>query len=87
MTGSVEAARNESLAAPEGTEQQVGTTRRAGWVRYYAQMRDLVATLQDNGFDVRIVSACWSRWCGSGRHVGISADRAMGTAPNTTVTS
>jgi phosphoserine phosphatase len=80
VTGFVEAARNESLAAPEGTEQQVGTTRRAGWVRYYAQMRDLVATLQDNGFDVRIVSASPEPvvrvWAAD---VGISADRAMGT--------
>ena len=49
-------------------------------MRYYAQMRDLVATLQDNGFDVRIVSASPEPvvrvWAAD---VGISADRAMGT--------
>lgn len=80
VTGFVEAARTESLGAPEGTEQQIGSIRRAAWVRYYAQMRDLIATLQDNGFDVRVISASPEPvvrvWAAD---VGISADRAMGT--------
>ena len=57
VTSFAEAARKQNLDAPEGAEQQVGSTRRTGWVRYYAQMRDLVATLQANGFDVRVISA------------------------------
>jgi phosphoserine phosphatase len=80
VTGFVEAARNESLDAPEGTEQAVGSGQRVGWVRYYAQMRELITTLQDNGFDVRVISASpepvvrvWAA------ELGISADRAMGT--------
>jgi phosphoserine phosphatase len=80
VTGFAEAARRENLDAPEGTEQLVGTSRRTGWVRYYAQMRDLIATLQANGFDVRIISASpepvvrvWAA------EFGISADRVMGT--------
>jgi phosphoserine phosphatase len=80
VTGFAEAARRENLDAPEGTEQLVGTSRRTGWVRYYAQMRDLIATLQANGFDVRIVSASpepvvrvWAA------EFGISADRVMAT--------
>jgi phosphoserine phosphatase len=79
VTGFAEAARRQNLDAPEGSEQLVGSTRRTGWVRYYAQMRDLIATLQGNGFDVRIISASpepvvrvWAA------EVGISADRVMG---------
>lgn len=50
-------ARTEALAAPEGAKQRVGTTEVAGWVRYYSQIKDLIGTLVDNGFDVRIISA------------------------------
>ncbi|WAC94186.1 HAD family hydrolase [Mycobacterium sp. Aquia_213] len=80
ITGFTEAARRENLDAPEGTEQLVGSTRQTGWIRYYAQMRDLVATLQANGFDVRIISASPEPvvrvWAAD---LGISADHAMGT--------
>jgi phosphoserine phosphatase len=80
VTGFADAARKQNLEAAEGTEQQVGSTHRIGWVRYYAQMRDLVATLQDNGFDVRVISASpepvvriWAA------ELGIPGDRVMGT--------
>ena len=80
VTGFAEAARKQNLDAPEGAEQPVGSTSQTGWVRYYTQMRDLVAALQDNGFDVRIISGgpepvvrVWAA------EVGISADRVMGT--------
>jgi phosphoserine phosphatase len=80
VTGFAEAARRENLDAPEGTEQLVGSTRRTGWVRYYAQMRDLIASLQANGFDVRVVSATPEAvvrvWAAE---VGIPADHVMGT--------
>ncbi|WAJ44639.1 haloacid dehalogenase-like hydrolase [Mycobacterium sp. Aquia_216] len=78
--GFAEAARRENLDAPEGAEQLVGSGRRNGWIRYYAQMRDLVTALQANGFDVRIISASpepavrvWAA------ELGISADHVMGT--------
>ena len=80
VTGFAEEARKQSLDAPEGDEQSVGTTRQTGWVRYYAQMRDLVGTLQADGFDVRIISASPEPvvrvWAAD---VGISGDRVMGT--------
>ncbi len=80
ITGFAQEARKQSLDAPEGDEQPVGTTRRTGWVRYYAQMRDLVGTLQADGFDVRIISASPEPvvrvWAAD---VGVSADRVMGT--------
>lgn len=80
VSGFAQEARKQNLDAPEGAEQQVGTTQQTGWVRYYEQMRDLVGTLQADGFDVRIVSASpepvaqvWAA------EVGIPADRVMGT--------
>ncbi len=79
VAGFTEAARRQNLDAPEDAEQQVGSTRRNGWVRYYAQMRDLVATLQANGFDVRIISATSELivrvWAAD---VGISGEKVMG---------
>src|SRR6185295_9974342 len=47
----------ENAAAPIGATQTVGTRSVTAWVRIYPQMRDLVATLQEDGFDVWIVSA------------------------------
>lgn len=80
VTGFTEAARRENLDAPEGTQQLVGSSRRSGWIRYYSQMRDLIATLQANGFDVRIISASPEpvvrTWAAE---LGISADHVMGT--------
>jgi phosphoserine phosphatase len=80
VTGFAQEARKQSLDAPEGDEQPVGTTRQTGWVRYYTQMRDLIGTLQADGFDVRIISASPEPivrvWAAD---VGISGDRVMGT--------
>ncbi len=80
ITGFAQEARKQSLDAPEGDEQPVGTTRQTGWVRYYTQMRDLIGTLQADGFDVRIISASPEPvvrvWAAD---VGISGDRVMGT--------
>ena len=79
LAGFAEQARQENLAAPEGTEQKVGSTEQTGWVRYYPQMRDLIATLQANGFDVRIISASAEPvvrvWAAD---LGIPADKVMG---------
>jgi len=80
VTGFAQEARKQSLDAPEGDEQPVGTTGQTGWVRYYTQMRDLIGTLQADGFDVRIISASPEPvvrvWAAD---VGISGDRVMGT--------
>ncbi|MEW2351622.1 haloacid dehalogenase-like hydrolase [Streptomyces sp. NPDC006684] len=57
LTDYTRRARAEALAAPVGATQRVGTHTIPGYVRYYAQQRDLVATLQRAGFDVYIVSA------------------------------
>ncbi|ETW24470.1 hypothetical protein MGAST_08305 [Mycobacterium gastri 'Wayne'] len=73
------AARKQNLDAAEGSEQTVGSSRQTGWVRYYTQMRDLVGTLQANGFDVRIISATAEPvvrvWAGD---VGFPGDHVMG---------
>ncbi|WP_432188751.1 haloacid dehalogenase-like hydrolase [Streptomyces sp. Tue6028] len=64
-------ARERALAAPVGAVQRVGTRTVPAYVRYYAQQRDLIRTLQRAGFDVYIVSAgsepvteVWSRGVG-----------------------
>ncbi|MET7639097.1 haloacid dehalogenase-like hydrolase [Streptomyces sp. NPDC005438] len=50
-------ARKEVLAAPVGEEKTVGTHTIHGYVRYYKQVKDLIATLQKAGFEVYVVSA------------------------------
>lgn len=79
ITGFAAAARQQNLDAPQNAEQTVGSTRQVGWVRYYTQMRDLVGTLRDNGFDVRVISASPELvvrvWAAD---VGVTADRVMG---------
>ena len=71
--------REENLAAPEGTKQTVGTTEVTGWVRYYDQVMELIGTLQEHGFDVRVVSAsaepvvrAWAK------PTGFDTDKLMG---------
>lgn len=72
-------ARQENLDAPEGAEQKVGSSEQTAWVRYYPQMRDLIGSLQANGFDVRIISASAEPvvkvWAAE---LGIPADKVMG---------
>lgn len=49
---------DQNAWAPHGDTQTVGSADDVrGWVRIYEQMTDLIASLQDNGFDVWIVSA------------------------------
>lgn len=71
--------RTQNLEAPEDTKQLVGTTEVTGWVRYYDQIVDLIAVLQANGFDVRIISASAQpvaqAW---GEEIGIAPDKVMG---------
>ena len=42
---------------PQGATQKVGSGREVAWVRYYAQQRDLVRTLNAAGFDTWVISA------------------------------
>ena len=56
------AARKLALARPQGATQKVGSGREVAWVRYYAQQRDLVRTLNAAGFDTWVVSASPQEW-------------------------
>jgi hypothetical protein len=57
ITDFARSAREQNLAAADGTKQTIGTTEVDGWVRYYTQIKALTKVMQDNGFDVRILSA------------------------------
>lgn len=75
-----ESAIAELLAAPQGKTQDVGTVRGLNaWLRIYPQQRDLIGTLQRNGFDVWIVSASPQPYVeAAAAHVGIRPDRVIG---------
>ncbi len=79
VTEYVTAAKKENLDAAEGTMNEVGGTEVTGWVRIYPQIKDLITTLQDAGFDVRIVSASSQPavriWASE---VGVDADQVTG---------
>ena len=47
----------EGLAAPVGATTTVGTFVDNGWIRIYDQIHEMISVLQDNGFDVWIVTA------------------------------
>ena len=51
------AAFDQNTWAEIGATQTVGTQSVTGYVRVYEQIRDLIGALQDNGFDVWVVSA------------------------------
>lgn len=51
------AAFDENVNAPVGTKQTVGGVEMAGYVRVYEQIRDLAETLDENGFDVWVLTA------------------------------
>jgi hypothetical protein len=57
MHGFTQATMGENFAAPIGATQVVGTRIVNGYIRIYDQIRDLIVTMQDNGFDVWIISA------------------------------
>lgn len=45
------------LTNPIGTKIKIGNQEVDGWIRYYDQMKDLIAKLKASGFDVWIISA------------------------------
>lgn len=58
VRGYARAAFAENVSAPIGTTQTVGSiTGLNGYVRVYEQIADLMGALQDNGFDVWVVTA------------------------------
>ncbi|MGK4580734.1 haloacid dehalogenase-like hydrolase [Kitasatospora sp. HPMI-4] len=79
VTAFAEEARRESLAAPVGSTETVGSRRVTAWVRYYDRMRDLTGALRRAGFDVRIVSASAEPvvrvWAAG---LGIAAEKVIG---------
>jgi phosphoserine phosphatase len=75
-----EAAITAALAAPIGAKQTIGTV--AGfnaYIRVYAQIKDLVGVLQDNGYDVWVLSAS-SQYIVEpfAAKVGVDASRVIG---------
>lgn len=70
----------ESLAAPQGATQKVGTVDGlTAWLRIYEQQKDLIATLQDNGWDVWVLSASPQAWVeAAAAKVNIAADHVVG---------
>lgn len=76
----VKQSRQENLSAPVGAMQTVGTQQVNGYVRYYDQMKDLIATLKSNGIDVYIMSASPETsvdvWADE---LGVAPDHAYGT--------
>lgn len=76
----------ENLAAAEDTVQTVGTrTGLTAWLRIYDPIRDLIDVLQNNGFDVWVVSASPQSVVEPfAAMVNIAADRVIGIRQVTT---
>ena len=74
-----EQARDFALNQPIGATQTVGTGTYNAYIRVYDQMRDLISVMQDNGFDVWVVSAS-SQFIVEpfAAEVGIAADHVIG---------
>jgi phosphoserine phosphatase len=68
-----------NLAAPLGATQTVGSTEVDGYIRIYDQVKDLIGTLQANGFAVWVVSASPQYIVEPfAARVGIAADHVVG---------
>jgi len=57
LAGFAAKAKEANLAAEVGYRQKVGTHEVDGYIRVYAQIKDLIATLQAHGIDTWVVSA------------------------------
>ena len=69
----------DNLAHAPGTKQKIGSKEVVNWVRYYTQMKTLIHELQENGFDVWIVSASPQAVVDVyGAGVGIARDHIIG---------
>lgn len=73
------AAKTENLANAIDAKQTIGGVQLTAWVRVYDAMKDLISKLQQNGFDVWVVSASpqaivevWAT------EAGVAADHVIG---------
>ncbi len=79
LRGMARKAFEQNRAAPIGATQTIAGRSVAGYVRIYEPMRDLVGSLQANGFQVWIVSASSQPLAEIvGGDVGIAADHVIG---------
>ncbi len=73
------AAFEENVSYPIGSMQTVGGVTLAGYIRVYDEIRELIAVLQDNGFDVWVLSASPQFVVDAiSSEVGITADHVIG---------
>ncbi len=71
-----------NLDNPLGTKQRIGTKDYPAYVRIYDQQKDLIRTLQTNGFDVWIITASAQKVVEVfAREVNIRADHVIGVRP------
>lgn len=75
-----ERALQAALVRQQGATQTIGVAKGlTAWLRFYPQMRDLIAVLKARGFDVWVVSASPQQIVeAAASHVGIQADRVIG---------
>jgi phosphoserine phosphatase len=79
VRGFAVAARRAALRAPIGATWRVGSSKQTAWIRYYSQMRDLVATLKAAGIESWIVSASPKPFADVwGAGVGIDPEHTIG---------
>jgi phosphoglycolate phosphatase-like HAD superfamily hydrolase len=73
------AAFDENVFASIGATQTVGGVALAGYIRVYDEMRELIGTLQENGFDVWILTASPQFVVdGISEEVGVAPERVIG---------
>jgi phosphoglycolate phosphatase-like HAD superfamily hydrolase len=78
-------ARAAALRAPVGATQRVGSGTETAWIRYYPEIKDLIATLNRAGFDTWVVSASPKEFADVwGSEVGIPPSRTLGIESLTT---
>jgi phosphoserine phosphatase len=79
VRGFAQAAFLENVNAAVGTKQTVGGVELAGYIRIYEQIRELINVLQDNGFDVWVVTASPQHVVDAiSRYVGVEPDHVIG---------
>ncbi|AUI62831.1 hypothetical protein [Amycolatopsis sp. BJA-103] len=78
-------ARAAALLAPVGATQKVGSSTQVAWIRYYPEIKDLVATLNKAGFSTWVVSASPKEFADVwGSAIGIPPSRTLGIYSQTT---
>jgi phosphoserine phosphatase len=76
------AAFEENVNAPIGAKQTVGGVELAGYLRVYEQIRDLAETLDENGFDVWVLTASPQYVVdGLAEEIGVPPHKVVGIRP------